>query len=71
MSLAQDFIPKNRQNNVYGHGHVNADVALQEAAERSYEWDSNTSITVTSEIGDDDRVHVMPGDVIELKYRVV
>ena len=61
----EDFIPKNRQNNVYGHGHVNADVALQEAAERSYEWDSNTSITVTSEIGDDDRVHVMPGDVIE------
>ena len=61
----EDFIPKNRQNNVYGHGHVNADVALQEAAERSYEWDSNTSITVTSEIGDDDRVHLMPGDVIE------
>ena len=63
----EDFIPKNRQNNVYGHGHVNADVALQEAAERSYEWDSNTSITVTSEIGDDDRVHVMPGDVIEFE----
>lgn len=61
----EDLIPKNRQNNVYGHGHVNADVALQEAAERSYEWDSNTSITVTSEIGDDDRVHLMPGDVIE------
>ena len=63
----EDFIPKNRQNNVYGHGHVNADVALQEAAERSYEWDSNTSITVTSEIGDDDRVHVMPGDAIEFE----
>lgn len=63
----EDFIPKNRQNNVYGHGHVNADVALQEAAERSYEWDSNTSITVTSEIGDDDRVHIMPGDVIEFE----
>ena len=60
----EDFIPKNRQNNVYGHGHVNADVALQEAAERSYEWDSNTSITVTSEIGADDRMHLMPGDVI-------
>lgn len=60
----EDFIPKNRQNNVYGHGHVNADVALQEAAERSYEWDGNISIYVTSEIGADDRVHIMPGDVL-------
>lgn len=61
----EDFIPKNRQNNVYGHGHVNADVALQEAAEQSYEWDGNISIAITSDIGADDRVHVMPGDVIE------
>ena len=26
---ADDLIPKNRQNNVYGHGHVNADVATR------------------------------------------
>lgn len=61
----EDFIPKNRQNNVYGHGHVNADVALQEAAERSYEWNGNISLAVTSEIGADDRIHLMPGDEIQ------
>ena len=62
---ADDLIPKNRQNNVYGHGHVNADVALQEAAERSYEWDSNKTISIETPMGDDDRIHLMPGDSIE------
>ena len=61
----EDAIPNNRQNNVYGHGHVNADVALQEAAERSYEWDSNKTITIETPMGDDDRIHLMPGDSIE------
>ena len=28
---AEDLIPKNRQNNVYGHGHVNAQPAVEEA----------------------------------------
>ena len=62
---ADDLIPKNRQNNVYGHGHVNADVALQEAAEKSYEWDSNKTINIETPMGDDDRIHLMPGDSIE------
>ena len=62
---ADDLIPKNRQNNVYGHGHVNADVALQEAAEKSYEWDSNKTISIETPMGDDDRIHLMPGDSIE------
>ncbi|MEC8735640.1 MAG: S8 family peptidase [Candidatus Thermoplasmatota archaeon] len=62
---ADDLIPKNRQNNVYGHGHVNADVALQEAAEKSYEWDSNKTITIETPMGEDDRIHLMPGDSIE------
>lgn len=61
----EDVIPNNRQNNVYGHGHVNADVALQEAAERSYEWDSNKTISIETPMGDDDRIHLMPGDSIE------
>ncbi|MGB0265422.1 MAG: S8 family peptidase [Candidatus Poseidoniaceae archaeon] len=61
----EDLIPNNRQNNVYGHGHVNADVALQEAAERSYEWDSNKTISIETPMGDDDRIHLMPGDSIE------
>ena len=62
---ADDLIPKNRQNNVYGHGHVNADVALQEAAEKSYEWDSNKTIMIETPLGVDDRIHLMPGDSIE------
>ena len=62
---ADDLIPKNRQNNVYGHGHVNADVALQEAAEKSYEWDSNKTIMIETPLGADDRIHLMPGDSIE------
>ena len=61
----EDLIPNNRQNNVYGHGHVNADVALQEAAERSYEWDSNKTIMIETPLGADDRIHLMPGDSIE------
>ena len=61
----EDLIPKNRQNNVYGHGHVNADVAVQEAAEKSYEWDSNKTIMIETPLGPDDRIHLMPGDSIE------
>ena len=61
----EDLIPNNRQNNVYGHGHVNADVALQEAAERSYAWDSNRSIMIETPLGNDDRIHLLPGDKIE------
>jgi hypothetical protein len=38
---AEDVIPKNRQNNVYGHGHTNAYEAVMMAAERSYNFDKN------------------------------
>ena len=37
----EDLIPKNRQNNVYGHGHTNAYEAVMMAAERSYNFDKN------------------------------
>ena len=33
---AEDLLPKNRQNNVYGHGHVEALAAVMEAAQRDY-----------------------------------
>ena len=38
---AEDLIPKNRQNNVYGHGHVEALAAVMEAAQRDYQLDTS------------------------------
>ncbi|MGY8754280.1 MAG: S8 family serine peptidase [Candidatus Poseidoniales archaeon] len=60
---AEDLIPKNRQNNVYGHGHTNAYEAVMEAAERSFTFDKNIELNLTSttEAG---TVHLMPGQSI-------
>ena len=63
---AEDLIPKNRQNNVYGHGHVEALAAVMEAAQRDYELDTSITISITTEVGIDDRIHLMPGDAIEM-----
>ena len=63
---AEDLIPKNRQNNVYGHGHVEALAAVMEAAQRDYQLDTSISISITTEVGIDDRIHLMPGDAIEV-----
>ncbi len=63
---AEDLVPKNRQNNVYGHGHVEALAAVMEAAQLDYQLDSTRSITVDTETGPDDRIHLMPGDVIDI-----
>ncbi len=62
----EDQIPKNRQNNVYGHGHVEALAAVMEAAQRDYQLDASVALTVTTEVGVDDRIHLMPGDEIEI-----
>jgi hypothetical protein len=62
----EDQIPKNRQNNVYGHGHVEALAAVMEAAQRDYAFDSSTTLLVTTEAGLDDRIHLKPGDSIKL-----
>ena len=45
----EDLIPKNRQNNVYGHGHVNSLEAVIEAAEynQQYTFNSNISLSVS------------------------
>ena len=59
---AEDLIPKNRQNNVYGHGHVEALAAVMEAAQRDYQLDTSISLTLTTEIGEDNRIHLSPGD---------
>jgi len=62
----EDVIPKNRQNNVYGHGHVEALAAVMEAAERDYQLDQSVQLAVATSVGIDDRIHLMPGDGIEI-----
>ena len=60
----EDLIPKNRQNNVYGHGEVRALDALLEAAEREYQFNANISVTLTTPATLDNRIHLMRGDSI-------
>ena len=62
----EDQIPKNRQNNVYGHGHVEALAAVMEAAQRDYQFDTSVAVVVETDAGKDDRIHLMPGDGIEI-----
>ena len=62
----EDQIPKNRQNNVYGHGHVEALAAVMEAAQRDYQFDTSVAVVVETEAGKDDRIHLMPGDDIQI-----
>jgi len=61
---AEDLIPKNRQNNVYGHGHVNAQPAVEEAANYFYELSLALNITLQSEYGDDNRVYINQDDSV-------
>ena len=61
---AEDLIPKNRQNNVYGHGHVNAQPSVEEAANYHYELSMSLNVTLESEYGIDNRVHIGQGDSI-------
>ena len=56
----EDAIPKNRQNNVYGHGEVRALDAVFEAAERDYLFDTSLDITLSTEVGKDSRIHMFP-----------
>ncbi len=60
----EDLIPKNRQNNVYGHGEVRALDALIEAAERDYAFNSNISVMVSTPATLDNRIHLERGDSI-------
>lgn len=61
---AEDLIPKNRQNNVYGHGHVNAQPSVEEAANYHYELSMALNVTLASEHGMDNRVHIGQGDSV-------
>ena len=62
----EDQIPKNRQNNVYGHGHVEALAAVMEAAQQDYQLNPSVSLTISTEVGVDDRIHLKPGDSIDV-----
>jgi len=61
---AEDLIPKNRQNNVYGHGEVRALDAVLEAAQEDYDFDTSISVVVSTEIGEHNRIHLKRGDSI-------
>jgi len=62
---AEDNIPKNRQNNVYGHGHVNSIPSVMEAANQVYELSLTLNVTLINEIGEDNRVHLTQGEEVE------
>ena len=53
---AEDLVPKNRQNNVYGHGHVNSVPSVMEAANKVYELSLTLNVTLESDYDVDNRV---------------
>lgn len=63
----EDLIPKNRQNNVYGHGEVRALDAVLEAAEEDYTFDPSITVMVTTPRNDDNRIYLDQGDSIEFE----
>ena len=65
---AEDLIPKNRQNNVYGHGHVNSLEAVLEAAQynQQYTFNSNITLSVTENGFTDGSIILGPGSKIQI-----
>jgi serine protease AprX len=61
----EDAIPKNRQNNVYGHGEVRALDSVLEAANRVYGLDTGIGVNMTSGANGDNKVHVGNGDAVQ------
>ncbi|MDP6864174.1 MAG: S8 family serine peptidase [Candidatus Poseidoniaceae archaeon] len=64
---AEDFIPKNRQNNVYGHGHTNSYEAVMEAAQRSFTFNKNITLTLSNQASMNGDIHLSPGDSIRVE----
>jgi len=64
----EDLIPKNRQNNVYGHGHVNSLEAVIEAAEynQQYTFNSNISLSISESEFLNGSVLLGPGSKFEI-----
>ena len=63
---AEDLIPKNRQNNVYGHGHVEGLPALLEAANYVYGLNTDLNLSTTASASEDNRIHLLPGESFEV-----
>ncbi|MBT3656823.1 MAG: S8 family serine peptidase [Euryarchaeota archaeon] len=65
----EDAIPKNRQNNVYGHGHVNALESVIEAAQynQQYQLDSSIKLVVENDLNTEMRVVIGPGESIDIE----
>ncbi len=62
---AEDLIPKNRQNNVYGHGHTNAEPSVMEAANRVFGLTLSINVSSLTETASDNKVHIGPGEVVD------
>jgi hypothetical protein len=61
----EDLLPKNRQNNVYGHGHVNALESVLEAAQKSnFNFNKNISLEVQNSVNSDNQVLINDKDAI-------
>ncbi len=59
---AEDLIPKNRQNNVYGHGHVEGLPALLEAANYVYGLNTDLNLSIHEEITEENRINLSSGE---------
>jgi hypothetical protein len=63
---AEDLIPKNRQNNVYGHGQVDGYPALLEAANSVYTLSLSLNLSAITPISEDNRIYLDSGEKIEI-----
>lgn len=63
----EDLIPKNRQNNVYGHGHTNALEAVIEAAEyEDWAFNKNITLNISTQANQNGNIQLGPGDHVVL-----
>ncbi|DAC11321.1 MAG TPA: hypothetical protein D7H86_07690 [Candidatus Poseidoniales archaeon] len=61
----EDVLPKNRQNNVYGHGHVNGLESVLEAAQSSnYDFNQNITLTLLNQPSKDNRININGGGAL-------
>ena len=74
----EDLIPKNRQNNVYGHGHVEGHLALLEAANYVYSLSNSLNLTTETNSSEDNRILLtnkdsvlisLEGEPVKLQWR--
>jgi hypothetical protein len=61
----EDLIPKNRQNNVYGHGETRSPESVYEAANYVYGLDMGMNISLLSVPTTDNKIHIGPGEGID------